>query len=78
MQYKLRYRDWDIAVDLSGSTGAIYIDTTFGANLVHESTEMFNTIDFFQLLDIEIDRFEAKINSPTLSTIDQDRDDIPY
>lgn len=80
-QYNLRYRDWDIAVDLSSSIGEIYINNGSSSQLLYKSVDLFNTITFFETLDTLIDEYEAKreiaiavqANNPDLN-----RDDIPF
>lgn len=80
-QYKLRYRDWDIAADLSSSITEIYIDNGFSNELIYEGVDLFNTIVFFEVLDTLIDRYEAKRDGAIAvqaSNPHIDRDDIPF
>ena len=79
-QYNLKYRDWDIAADLSGSITEIYIDNGFSNELIYEGVDLFNTIVFFEVLDTLIDKYEAKrdVAAAQASNPDADRDDIPF
>lgn len=79
-QYKLNYRNWDIAVDLSDSTGEIYVNNGFDSELIYEGIDLFNTIDFFEMLDILIDKYEARKDAALAAYAlpESNRDDIPF
>lgn len=80
-QYKLRYRDWDIAADFSNALSEIYIEEFEHPILVYEGASKPNVIEFFEILDSAIDKYEAEREAERTvarSNTDSDRDDIPF
>lgn len=80
-KYKLRYRDWDIAADFSNVLSEIYLEEFDHAILVYEGASKPNVIEFFEILDTAIDKYEAEREAERIaarSNTDPDRDDIPF
>lgn len=80
-QYKLRYRDWDIAADFSNVLSEIYIEEFSYSTLVYEGASKPNVIEFFEILDTAINKFEAEKEAEreaNQANTDSDCDDIPF
>lgn len=59
-QYKLRYRDWDIAANFSNPLNEIWLDDFPNTVLIYEGAYIHDVIKFFEMLDAAIDKHEAE------------------
>lgn len=80
-QYNLRYRDWNIAADFSNLLREVWIEDFPDTVMIWEGASTPNVIEFFEILDAAIDKYEVKRDpavTTELTNFANEPDDIPF